>query len=189
MRRLTKQEIDDVIVDQAAALFAQHGFRETSVQRIADATGYSKTGLLHRFPSKEALWEAVSAHCTGGLSEIATAASAMPPGPGRDHRVLSLLAEVALSRPGMIALALSALSRMAGPGDTPLLDEVGHLLFVAFDLPHEPAEADIPRVVRVVGAIGALAVTAIALRELDGDKVREQLVAVSYDALGHPGAA
>ncbi len=189
MRRPTKQEIDDEIVEQAAALFARHGLRETSLQRIADAAGYSKTGLLHRFPSKEALWEAVSARCTGSVRDVATDAAQLPPGPARDHRVLSLLADLALTSPGVIALVLSTLSRMAEPGDSPLLDDVGGLLFAAFGLPAEPADADIPRVIRVVGALGALAVTAGACHDRLDDRVRELLVAVSYDALGHPRPA
>lgn len=185
MRRPTRQEIDEVILDQATALFAQHGFRETSVQRIADAAGYSKTGLLHRFPSKEALWEAVSARCTASVRTIGEDVAELPPGPARDHRVLSLLADLAQPSPGVIALILSAFSRLSAPGDSPLLDEVGDLLFAAFGLPPHLDEADVTRVSRVVGALGALAVAAIALRDHPGDPVREHLVAVSYDALGH----
>lgn len=32
-----------------------HGYARTSVQQLADAVGYSKAGLLHRFGSKQAL--------------------------------------------------------------------------------------------------------------------------------------
>src|SRR3712207_7437562 len=45
----------------SAALFARRGFEQTSVQAIADAVGLSKAGLLHHFPSKDALRAAVLA--------------------------------------------------------------------------------------------------------------------------------
>ena len=69
--RPTRQEIDDEIVERAAALFARYGFQETSLQRIADAVGYSKTGLLHRFPTKEALQDAVIERWAGKVRDIA----------------------------------------------------------------------------------------------------------------------
>ncbi|GAA2534428.1 TetR/AcrR family transcriptional regulator [Winogradskya humida] len=193
MRRPTKQEIDDEIVDQAAALFARHGFKETSVQRIADAAGYSKTGLLHRFPSKEALWEAVSGRCTGVLREIGARVEGQPLGPGRDRVVLEALADVALAHPGLIALVLSAFSRMTETGESALLDEVGQVLLAAFGIdvhhPADPEHPDLGRATRVVGALGALAVAALALRDHPRDEVRGHLVATSYDALGHPHPA
>ena len=43
------------ILSAAAALFADHGYRGTSMVAVADAAGLSQTGLLHHFPSKELL--------------------------------------------------------------------------------------------------------------------------------------
>jgi AcrR family transcriptional regulator len=194
MRRPSKSEIDDEIVDQAAALFARHGFKETSVQRIADAAGYSKTGLLHRFPSKEALWEAVFERCTGAVRGVVAHASSVPGGPDRDLALLSALADVAVRRPGLIALVLSAFSQMTEPGESALLDDVGEALLAAFGLAGPPSAVcgppdDVSRLTRVIGALGALAVAALGLRHLPGDEVRDHLVAVSYDALGHPRPA
>ena len=57
--RQTAAEIDHAILDVAAGIFATYGFPHASVQQIADAVGYSKPGLLHRFGSKEALHRAV----------------------------------------------------------------------------------------------------------------------------------
>ncbi|WP_306208637.1 TetR/AcrR family transcriptional regulator [Actinoplanes sp. RD1] len=187
MPRPTRQEIDDEIVDHAAALFARHGFRETSVQRIADAAGYSKTGLLHRFPSKEALWAAVAERCTALLREVAARPGDLPPGPARDRAVLTALADVALRHPGMIAVVLNSFSRAAEHGDSPLLDEVGAVLLAAFAVPD--TFPDVARGVRVVGALGALAVAALACRDLPAGEVREHLVAAAFDALGHPRPA
>ena len=56
----------------AAGLFARHGFAHTSVQQVADAVGYSKPGLLHRFGSKDALFQAA-------LAEVTSTATALRP--------------------------------------------------------------------------------------------------------------
>ncbi len=78
--RPTRQEIDDEIVERR--LFARYGFQETSLQRIADAVGYSKTGLLHRFPTKEALQDAV-------IERWAARSGTSPAGCGTCRRVRS----------------------------------------------------------------------------------------------------
>lgn len=43
------------ILSAASALFADHGYRGTSMVAVAEAAGLSQTGLLHHFPSKELL--------------------------------------------------------------------------------------------------------------------------------------
>jgi AcrR family transcriptional regulator len=43
------------ILAAAATLFAETGYRGTSMMAVADAAGLSQTGLLHHFPSKELL--------------------------------------------------------------------------------------------------------------------------------------
>jgi AcrR family transcriptional regulator len=50
------------ILDAALALFAQHGYRGTSVAAVAAAVGLTEQGVLHHFPSKEALVQAVLVH-------------------------------------------------------------------------------------------------------------------------------
>lgn len=47
------------ILDAAKKLFAEHGFRGTSLASVASAAGLSQPGLLHHFPSKYALLLAV----------------------------------------------------------------------------------------------------------------------------------
>lgn len=43
------------IIDAAAELFSTSGYRGVSVDAIAEAAGLSKAGILHHFPSKEAI--------------------------------------------------------------------------------------------------------------------------------------
>ena len=49
----------EAIVDVATDVFATLGFRAATMLQIAAACGISRTGLLHHFPSKESLLEAV----------------------------------------------------------------------------------------------------------------------------------
>src|SRR5690349_12862034 len=109
MPRPTKQQIDDEILETAATLFARHGFKETSIQRVADAVGYSKTGLLHRYPTKEALQQAVVDRAVAEMRAIAAEADGLPVGPERDRVVVTGVAQLAIQRPGAVALLLSAL--------------------------------------------------------------------------------
>jgi AcrR family transcriptional regulator len=184
MPRPTRQQIDDEILETAASLFARHGFKETSVQRIADAVGYSKTGLLHRYPSKEALQAAVIDRSLQELRAIITVIADLSPGPDRDRAAVNGVAHLAMRRPGSVRLLLSGLLGEKDDDMGQALEEVGAGVFEAFAV--DPG-ADPARALRVVGALGAMAVARIALLETDlgGEAAFGQLVEISFDALGH----
>src|SRR5215212_286207 len=86
-----RQQIDETILDAAAALFARHGFEQTSLKALADAVGLSKAGLLHHFPSKDALFEAAWRHSHVLSRQVVEQVSPMPAGPARERRALELL--------------------------------------------------------------------------------------------------
>ncbi|MGI4894919.1 MAG: TetR/AcrR family transcriptional regulator [Janthinobacterium lividum] len=186
MPRLSKEQIDEEILEAAAALFARHGFEQTSIQRIADAVGYSKTGLLHRFPTKEALQEATVARTAEQLATIVTVVEGLPLGASRDLEVVERLATTAQARPGLVAFMLSVLS-----ADTPSalgkgVDDIGEVLFRAFG---SPAADDVERAVRITTALGGLAVTSLACRDVPPGQIRPHLIAAAFDALGHGNPA
>ena len=54
-------ETRERILAAAADLFAETGYRATSMVSVAEASGLSQTGLLHHFPSKELLLAGVLA--------------------------------------------------------------------------------------------------------------------------------
>ncbi|BBH68124.1 hypothetical protein ACTI_48090 [Actinoplanes sp. OR16] len=180
MPRPTKQQIDDEILDTAAGLFARHGFKETSVQRIADTVGYSKTGLLHRFPTKEALQTAVIDRCVEQIRDTATGVSDLPVGPERDRAVITAIAELALDQPGAVALLLSSL--LSEGESKRALEVVGEAISEAFG---DAFLCDETRALRVAGALGALAVGSVALRDQMTPALTAVLAEVGYDALGH----
>lgn len=178
--RPTRGEIDDEIVERAAALFARHGFQETSVQRIADAVGYSKTGLLHRFPTKEALQDAVIARWADKVATIGAEVRGLPPGPERDLAVITHLVDLALRGPGVVSLLLGALSSFETGEVETRLKTVTEGLFDAF-----AADQDGERAIRIGAALGALAVMSLATQDAAAADIRGPLIAASYDTLGH----
>lgn len=50
------------IVDAAMRVFADHGYRAGTVQLVAKEAGLSQAGLIHHFPTKEAILMAVLEH-------------------------------------------------------------------------------------------------------------------------------
>jgi AcrR family transcriptional regulator len=177
-----REQIDEGILDRAAALFARRGFAKTSVQDVADAVGLSKAGLLHHFPSKDALYEAVLANADGLSERVLDSVRSLPPGAVRDRRALEALADVALAHPGLVALLLSPATHLDGP-DAPE-NGPGESVLRAFGV--DPDTADPERVVRVVGALSALAVLTLAAHSGNQTAAwRPFLVATCFDALGH----
>ena len=139
--RQTAADIDYAILDVAAGIFAIHGYSHTSVQQVADAVGYSKPGLLHRFGSKEALYRLVLSEVSRTADDIAGVAIARANDPDQALAVLELVTRRALARPGMMRMMLrafgpavddpfSATVRSAG---TKLLDALDHPLSTAVE--------------------------------------------------------
>ncbi|RJK96100.1 TetR/AcrR family transcriptional regulator [Vallicoccus soli] len=189
MPRPTREQIDDEIVDAAAGLFARLGLRQTSLQAVADAVGYSKTGLLHRFGSKDGLRAAVGERLRREVDELVASADGLPAGPGRDRALVEAVVDLALRRPGACALVLGLAVRpqLEEGQEDATVTAVADALLAAFGLVPGDPTPDLPRAVRVVGALGAVATTVVGLPDQDPAVVRPHLVQTAYDALGHAG--
>ena len=176
-----RQQIDEGILDRAAALFARRGFARTSVQDIAHAVGLSKAGLLHHFPSKDALHEAVLAQADAVAQRVLDEVRTMPLGVERDRRALEAVVDVALAHPGLVALLLAP----AVQADAPVADAgAPGVALEAFGV--DPATAEPERLVRVLGALGALAVLTLAAHHGNTTTPwRAHVAATCFDALGH----
>ncbi|WP_166532137.1 TetR/AcrR family transcriptional regulator [Blastococcus xanthinilyticus] len=192
MARPFRQQVDEGILDRAATLFARRGFAKTSVQDVADSVGLSKAGLLHHFPSKEALHGAVLAQAGALGRRVLDSVAGLPDGPVRDRHALEVLVDVAVAHPGLVALLLAPVMQ----GDpAPEVDAASAAALGAFGV--EPGGPVDERTVRVVGALSALAVLTLAAGHQDGAATwRPFIVATCFDALGHsaqghqgPGAA
>ncbi|MGY1637805.1 TetR/AcrR family transcriptional regulator [Geodermatophilus sp. SYSU D00742] len=190
MARPFRQQVDEGILDRAATLFARRGFAKTSVQDVADAVGLSKAGLLHHFPSKDALHEAVLAQAAAQGQRVLDQVRDLAVGVERDRRAVEVLVDVALDHPGLVALLLAPVLQGppdAGPAE---VDAAGAAALQAFGV--DPGAPATERTVRVVGALAALAVLTLAAHhENQTTAWRQHIVATCFDALGHrrPGAA
>jgi AcrR family transcriptional regulator len=186
MARPFRQQVDEGILDRAAALFARRGFAKTSVQDVADAVGLSKTGLLHHYPSKDALHEAVLAQAGTLGQRVLDQVGDLPPGPTRDRHALEVLVDVALAHPGLVALLLAPVTDTDAEPHPAVTDLVLQVFGV------DPDAMEPPRSVRVVGALAGLAVLTLAAHAQDRTTAwRPHIVATCFDALGHrrPDAA
>jgi AcrR family transcriptional regulator len=184
-----RQQIDEGILDRAAALFARHGFEQTSLQAVADAVGLSKAGLLHHFPSKDALHAAVLSLAEVLGQRVLEQVHGLPLGPARDRRAVETLIDVALAHPGVVSLLLAPATQAGVDDGPPEQSGPGAAALEAFGVDPETAEPE--RLVRVIGALTALAVLSIAAHhEKQTTAWRPLVVATCLDTLGHrrPGA-
>jgi AcrR family transcriptional regulator len=185
-----RQQIDEGILDRAAALFARRGFAKTSVQDVADAVGLSKAGLLHHFPSKDALREAVLAQSSALGQRLLDQVPDMPLGAARDRRAVEVLLDVALAHPGLVALAFASATQADADAGAPEAEAAGAAALRVFGVDPETAEPE--RLVRITGAMAALGVLTLAAHKAGETTAwRPHIVATCFDALGHrrPGAA
>jgi AcrR family transcriptional regulator len=186
MARPFRQQIDEGILDRAAALFAQRGFAKTSLADVAAAVGLSKAGLLHHFPGKEALHEAVRAQADALGERVVAQVGDLPDGVLRDRRALEALTDLAMAHPGLVALVLAPALQGGVPADAaaPPLESPAAAALAAFCVDPETTAPE--RVVRVIGALSALAVLTLAAHSADRtSEWRPHVVATCFDALGH----
>jgi AcrR family transcriptional regulator len=182
--RTFRHQIDQGILDRAAALFARHGFTQTSVQAVADAVGMSKTGLLHYFPNKEALQDAVRERAQALQQEVIDQVGSLAVGAARDRLALETLVDQALATPGLVAFALSFVAAQDDDALTLTSHGINAKVLQAFgaDDDTEPE-----RIIRICGALAALSVLVlIAHHSGKSTAWRRHVIATSFDALGHP---
>jgi TetR/AcrR family transcriptional regulator len=78
--RSVENDVRSATITAATRLFAAHGFEGTALQDIANAVGVSKPAVLHHFPSKEhirqAVLDGILAHWNKTLPRLLLAAAA-----------------------------------------------------------------------------------------------------------------
>ena len=75
LREKRTEETKAMIIDAASELFALDGFDATSLRRIADKVGIKDPAILHHFPTKDALWEAVLAKSISPIVDLSLSLS------------------------------------------------------------------------------------------------------------------
>ncbi|TXR56054.1 TetR/AcrR family transcriptional regulator [Quadrisphaera setariae] len=201
--RQTREQIDAGIVEAAAALLAENGVERTSLREIAEAVGYSKTGLLHRFGSKDSLLEAVADSCLDAVRAVAEDVAHLPEGPERDAAAAAGLSGLAVSAPGRLAIALAQEGALDGSPLGERLAPVPALLSACFSSapaaapscaqvsPHAPVRlggpdaerAGLERAARVTAALAASLAVAEQFRHHDAALLRPLLERIALDVL------
>lgn len=182
-RRPTSREIDDQILDSAAGIFAVHGFAHASVQQIADAVGYSKAGLLHRFGSKAALYDAVIAKGAENVADLMRDLEAVTDGPRRLAEVLRLLTTTALQHPGMIQMLNRAFAPQADEPAGEAIQALGYELIGILDQPHNTVRDRVRTILALQVIVSAITLHVAAPGSaLDLVLPDEQLVSLVVDA-------
>ena len=189
MRRPTRAEIDAEILDCAAGVFGRHGFARASIQQIADALKYSKAGLLHHYPSKKALFDAVVDRYEKMTRERIAKLGDFAPGIDRDRALVENVVDSTFEFPGMSTFAQQLaregelLASEGGERD-PRFTALG--LEVVASLGVDLADPDLDRLARAFTALAGanfsarLAVTMGLQREW-----RAPIIAAAMAALGH----
>lgn len=189
MRRPTRSEIDAEILDCAAGVFGRHGFARASIQQIADALNYSKAGLLHHYPSKKALFDAVVDRYETLTRERIAKLGDFAPGIDRDRALVENVVDSTFEFPGMATFAQqlareSELLESEGGERDPRFAALG--LDVVASLGVDLANPDLDRMARAFTALSGanfsarLAVVTGLQREW-----RAPIISAAMAALGH----
>jgi len=183
MVKPTSEQIDAQIVDRAAGLFARHGFENTSVQQIADATGYSKAGILRRFAAKDALYEAAIAAISRAVTAVTAEVEALPEGEERDQGLIAGFVDLTFQWPGVSTLSLGLID--IEPNDAPAeLLACGEAVTRAFGI--DWASSDEERQIRVISAAAVLTHACLTAVRVGREREwRPTIIATALDALGH----
>lgn len=183
--RPTREQVDARILEVAAELFATHGLDGTSVQQVADAVGYSKTGLLHRFGSKQGLHAAVLDEAERILREVL--AEVRGPDGCAPRDALARITRRAVERPGLVDLLVRHLQPPVGEHAAPALQSLALELLDALAPGGGPR-----RRLRVVLALQLVVHAVLAQRgDLDAalppDELVELVTELAADVLGLDG--
>lgn len=182
---MTHPPTTDETVDQAAGLLAQHGTVHPSLQRVAYAVAFSKTGLLQHFPSRASLHEAAMDVSRRHVLDLLVRLEALPPGFERDRALVEDLVDFALEWPGVSALAQNlALGQEPQTGPDVELERQAFTLLPLLGI--DPGAVDHVRVVNLTCALAGLHSAVQALGGEDPpERWRDLVVAASLRTLGH----
>jgi AcrR family transcriptional regulator len=200
--RSAAKDVRAATIAAATRLFAARGFEGTALQDIADAVGVTKPAVLHHFPSKEhvrdAVLEGILAHWNETLPRLLLAATA-----GRDrfdavfgelHRFFAddpdrarLMLREALDRP-------SELRKLLRGSVRPWLSAVAHYVRSGREAGRHHADVDDEAYVLhvlqlVVTATACAAVSSTVLEGDASDRYDRELARIARSSLFSPPPA
>jgi AcrR family transcriptional regulator len=156
----------ELILDQAEALFAEHGFHGVALSKIAAAAGLGNAGLIHHFPTKAKLYRTVLERVAAGLDARLREALEGRAGPAERLRAfIDVQIEWVLQRPRAFRLIQRELidnrERVAGAHALPLAGFVSTGIKIIADAQQAGLLASGPTALRLSLVIGALTYAAL----------------------------
>lgn len=181
MTRLSKDEIEAKLIDHAAGLFAKYGIEHTSLQAIANAMKYSKADLLHRYPNKQAIYNAVLKTLAEFIRTVFDNVEHMPVGSDRQQAVIAAAVDFTFNWPGISALG----NRLAdSPNIDPELTQIGFIAYAALGIDLTTASQE--RIIRVTSAFSGMGAIALLAARLGlQQQWRGDIINAAMGALGH----
>lgn len=179
--RRGREVVPEEVVDRAAGLFARQGLANTSLDQVAYAVSFSKTGLLPHFPTKDSLIAAAMVILDQHAAQVHRLAADLPLGRDRDLVVVTSCVDFVLRRPGVSALNQSlAMCDVA----TEAMHHQAELVLAALGVDLEHGDPD--RLVDVSSALSGLQTVAQRVAGVvNADRWRELVIATAMRTLGH----
>jgi AcrR family transcriptional regulator len=184
MARHTAEDTRADLLDAASELFAEIGFRATSIAEVAKLAGYSKATVLYHFSSKERLIVAWADDLLQSLSELDKSISAATSPDAAQDVAVRGFARLAIDHKNKVHLLQAEIPfLLANSGMADLADAEGRLrraLCAGDQSPHAVGAAYV--------VIAGVAATASRIPLDDPDEAAELLSAIAFRTLGRAPA-
>jgi AcrR family transcriptional regulator len=175
--------VTEEVVDHACGLFARQGLANTSLDQVAYAVSFSKTGLLPSFPTRDSLVAAAMEVIDRHVADIGRRTAGLPLGRERDRVVVAACVDFVLQWPGVAALSQSLVLCDVAPAG---MHEQAELVLGA--LGGTDDENGAARLVDVSCALSGLHTVAQQVALVGRtDEWRDRIIATSMRTLGHDG--
>lgn len=186
---ITEQARRAQLIGVTIDLVARHGYRGTSLARIAEAAGISKAAVLYHFPSKDAVVRTAYASVLESLTEhVGTEVELRSGASAVEAYVRSLVAHLR-DHPDHTRMIVEALGEETGVSDTPNArsrrEAVAGLIDAARAAGDYRPGVD-PQATAVIlnGAIDAIVSERLANPDFDSSHAAEELVSMLRRSLG-----
>lgn len=170
------------LLDAALRLFAERGFKGTSLHDIASEVGCSKASLLYHFHSKDAILTELMAPAGEGLAELNAELTELA-AENAVEAAVSGYVDLSLRFRFQMKILFGEMVALTGhPALSTLPDD-------AFRLVHELAGRTerTPAVVAAWMVIGGVFVTSVSDVEVPPEELRPQMIGAALRALDAPG--
>ncbi|MER7332799.1 MULTISPECIES: TetR family transcriptional regulator [unclassified Micromonospora] len=175
------------ILDAASTLFSVHGYRATSMRRIAEEVGITKAALYYHFPGKEDILARLTEPLLDELDDALTGAETCHDPAVVRWRVVEGMLDVFLRHRRTLLMLVRDMTLLA---QAPVAERFRAVMALANDLVAGP-DRSLARRVRAAQAVAGLGDTVVLFADESPDQVRRHVLdgVRALLALPQPGVA